>query len=39
MIKTLTLHNNDTTPRHNGIGHTHCKDYETSGLAAVVEVK
>jgi hypothetical protein len=23
MIKTLTLHNNDTTPRHNGVGPTH----------------
>jgi hypothetical protein len=23
MIKTLTLHNNDTTSRHNGVGPTH----------------
>jgi hypothetical protein len=23
MIKTLTLHNNDTTPKHNEVGLTH----------------
>jgi hypothetical protein len=23
MIKTLTLHNNNTIPRHNGVGPTH----------------